>query len=295
MKIGIIAELLQKPLLECIDYAAEIGAEGVQIYGGHGGQGYNFVDVSDKELKQIKDRCAKNKIVVTAICGDICPKSFQVPHECDKRVEITKKVIDSTARLGVKIITTHVGHIPESVQDPVYPVMVKSVRECADYAASKGCVLAIETGPELADVLKRFIEDIDSKGIGVNLDPANLRGVSCEDPVYAVKTLAPYIVHTHAKDAINTHVGSPAKFYGLRNLDGTKREISARASGFKEVPLGEGMVQWDEYLAALAEAGFDGFLTIERECGKDPVKDIKMAVNFLKGKLKKVKPVKKVK
>ena len=36
------------------------------------------------------------------------------------------------------------------------------------------------------------------------------------------------------------------------------------------------------------EIGFDGFLTIERECGEDPIGDIKMAVGFLKDKLAKL-------
>ncbi len=166
--------------------------------------------------------------------------------------------------------------------------MVRSVREAADYAHSKGCVFAIETGPELADVLKAFIEAVNSPGLGINLDPANLRGVSGEDPVYAVQVLAPYIVHTHAKDAINTHVGSSARFYGLRNPDGTRRNITARAAGFQEVPLGQGQVPWDEYLAELKKVGYEGYLTIERECGEDPVGDITMAVGFLQDKLAKL-------
>ena len=54
-------------------------------------------------------------------------------------------------------------------------------------------------------------------------------------------------------------------------------------SSFKEVPLGEGSVKWDEYLAALNDIGYKGFLTIEREVGDDPEKDIGNAVSFLKG------------
>ena len=42
---------------------------------------------------------------------------------------------------------------------------------------------------------------------------------------------------------------------------------------------------WDGYLAALKKAGFDGFLTIERECGNDREGDIRQAVEFLKSKL----------
>jgi sugar phosphate isomerase/epimerase len=56
-------------------------------------------------------------------------------------------------------------------------------------------------------------------------------------------------------------------------------------TGFKELPLGEGDVDFDGYLAALREVGFDGFLTIERECGDDPVRDIRLAVDFLRAKM----------
>lgn len=51
---------------------------------------------------------------------------------------------------------------------------------------------------------------------------------------------------------------------------------------FQEVPLGEGQVAWPEYLAALKKEGFEGFLTIEREVGKNPEGDIRLAVDFLK-------------
>ena len=54
---------------------------------------------------------------------------------------------------------------------------------------------------------------------------------------------------------------------------------------FQELPLGQGVVPWGEYLAALRGIGYDGYLTIEREVGPDPAADIAMAVNFLKEKL----------
>ncbi|MCQ2432802.1 MAG: TIM barrel protein, partial [Clostridia bacterium] len=53
---------------------------------------------------------------------------------------------------------------------------------------------------------------------------------------------------------------------------------------FKEVPLGQGHVDFDKYLAALADIGYEGYLTIEREVGADPVADIRTAVDFLTGK-----------
>ena len=54
------------------------------------------------------------------------------------------------------------------------------------------------------------------------------------------------------------------------------------SSSFEELPLGEGVVDFPAYLKALEEIGFKGFLTIEREVGEDPGRDIAAAVGFLK-------------
>ena len=101
---------------------------------------------------------------------------------------------------------------------------------------------------------------VGSPGGRVNYDPANLCMMGF-DHLGDVHLLGEYIVHTHAKD-------------GIRN--------SANEGGHKEVPLGKGDVEFPSYLAALREIGFDGYLTIERECGDDPVADVAEAVSFLK-------------
>ena len=56
---------------------------------------------------------------------------------------------------------------------------------------------------------------------------------------------------------------------------------------FREVPLGHGSVDFDAYLAALADIGYQGYLTIEREVGADPAADIGLAVRFLQEKIAK--------
>ena len=44
-------------------------------------------------------------------------------------------------------------------------------------------------------------------------------------------------------------------------------------------------MRWDAYLGALADIGYNGYLTIEREVGKNAGADIRLAVRFLKEKL----------
>jgi sugar phosphate isomerase/epimerase len=147
-----------------------------------------------------------------------------------------------------------------------------------NFAKSIDGHFAVETGPEKASLLKKFLDNLGSDGVAVNLDPANLVMCAGDDPVQAVYTLKDYIVHTHAKDGIqlkpfDTRGTYAPTFYGVPAIDWN--EV------IKEVPLGQGGVNWDKYLAALRDIGYNGFLTIERECGDTPSKDIGDAVKFL--------------
>ena len=280
MKIGALSSSLRKPFPVMLKKYAQMGLQGIQVLAEP-----EFLVADDARLAAYKAMIDQYGLTVSAVCGDVCRTHFSVELEWEDRVRVYKHVVDLAAKLDSHIITTHIGVVPEDKNDPVYEMMAKSLKAAAEYSASRGSVLAVETGPEKAETLCQLLDDIDSKGIGVNLDPANLRMVACVDAAHAVKVLGRYIVHTHAKDGINIFPGSPAATYGIIELDGSRRKFAEERSQYKEVPLGEGQVEWDPYLAALKEAGFDGFLTIERECGEDPEGDILKAYNFLKSKI----------
>lgn len=101
----------------------------------------------------------------------------------------SKLVADLAVRFGAPVVTTHIGVVPEDNTCETYQRMKAACRELGDYAASVGVTFAIETGPEKPETLAAFIRDVGSKGIGVNLDPANLVMVTGCDPVAAVYTL----------------------------------------------------------------------------------------------------------
>ena len=69
---------------------------------------------------------------------------------------------------------------------------------------------------EVLDTLGDFLDSLNSTGVAVNLDPANLRMVTGDDPVKAVHRLKKYIVHTHAKDGNRLAVGDPEIIYPAR-------------------------------------------------------------------------------
>ena len=103
--------------------------------------------------------------------------------------------------------------------------------------------------------------------------------VTGDDPVQAVHNLKDYIVHTHAKDGRKLYDLDPEIIYRVVEAD------PVTSPAFIELPLGEGDVPFESYLKALNDIGYKGFLTIEREVGDDPTRDIRAAVDFLKARI----------
>lgn len=278
MKIGVITDCFKKSHFEGIELAASLGLNGVQIYATTGE--FSPATLTNEKKEEYKALLNKKGLVVSALCADMGGYGFEIAEDNAQRVAKTNEIVDLACEFGAKVITTHIGVIPEDKNHPRYKIMLDALTECGLYAKEKGITLAIETGPEKAKTLLQFLEDTKG-GVGVNLDPANFTMVTGQDAVEAVYMLKDYIVHTHAKDGINLNPNQdPTEVYHAFAVGGV--DALNACKGFKETPLGEGQVDWKKYIAALKEIGFDGFLTIEREAGDNPIADIQKAVEFLK-------------
>lgn len=280
MKIGVITDCFKLPLKDGIKLAGELGFDGIQIYATTGE--FSPQTLTDDLKAEYKKLLKENNLEISALCGDMGGYGFQNAEDNPERIEKTKQIIDLAVEFGVKVITTHIGVIPEDKGNPRYKVMLAALRACGEYAAERGIVLAIETGPEKAATLLQFLQDTNG-GVGVNLDPANFVMVTDQDPVEAVEMLGKYIVHTHAKDGIMLKKTDPEIIYDSFAQGGI--EALNVADFFLETPLGEGKVDFKNYISALRKCGFDGYLTIERETGENPIEDIKLAESVVSGLL----------
>ncbi len=282
MKIGAMVESFRLGFRGGVEKAASLGIEGIQAYATYGDL---CVDtVTDEQLKTALDIVKSNGLVFSAICGDF-GHGFMNEDSNKIYVEKSKRVLDLAKKLECNIVTTHIGTVPAE-ENKTTEIMRKACRELAEYADSVGSAFAVETGPEPGETLANFLDSLGAGGVRVNFDPANL--VMCVDdrPENALKYLGKYVVHTHAKDGImlkkkieeKISVGEEAKEH---------QALADMGMKYLELPLGAGDVNFDVYLPALAETGFNGFLTIEREVGDSPERDIALAVDFLKEKIKK--------
>lgn len=275
MKIGVIVDSFRKDFKSSILEAKSIGADGVQI--GHKfliGDTDSRVDLL--EAKRILDGAG---IAASAVCADIGCKMFYTKER--ELIEREKKLLYMAKELGTNIATTHIGVVPTDKNCRQYETMHEVCYELAEFAKSIDGHFAVETGPESSALLKDFLDSLGSDGVAVNLDPANLVMCAGDDPVQAVYNLKDYIVHTHAKDGIQLKPFDTRRTYAAPYFDVEPLSFSGC---IKEVPLNEGGVPWDKYLLALRDIGYNGYLTIERECGDTPSEDIAAAIRFLDSK-----------
>jgi len=274
LKIAVMLGCLRMEPFEGMKRIAEMGVPGVHI-GVEGG------DFAPEKL----DRLARKKLAediralgleISAVSAwggsvDLCES-----EGAEGNVAWGKRILNLAVDLDARIWQAHVGIMPRDKSNPRWGTLIKNIGEIAKYAEDVGACLAMETGPEPPIIVKSLIEAVGGEGLKVNYDPANLilwpailkksdekyekeKAIREFMPVEGVKILGKYIVHTHAKDAIVTQNGEP-----------------------KEVPLGQGWIDWPRYVRYLHEEGFKGYFAIERETGPDPFGDIVKAVRFLR-------------
>ncbi len=261
---------------EAIDAAKKIGADGVQMYATSGANAPE--NLSGEQRHELLNKMKDSGMVFSAICGDL-GHGFGNAQMNPELIEKSKRILDLAKDLECDVVTTHIGVVPEDPNHERYKIMQDACGCLAQYADSIISHFAVETGPETSATLKGFLDSLGSVGVGVNLDPANLVMVTGDDPVGAVYNLRKYIVHTHAKDGRMLKRGNPEYIYGVVH---PVPEEFAGIRYFEEVALGCGNVDFTAYLAALESIGYKGFLTIEREVGDDPAKDIRTAADYLR-------------
>ncbi|HLJ18492.1 MAG TPA: sugar phosphate isomerase/epimerase family protein [Bryobacteraceae bacterium] len=186
----------------------------------------------------------------------LVPRQFR-----DARIAHLKQASDFAKQCGIPGLQSHCGFLPENPNNPIYKEAVEAIREVASYCRKNGQSFRCETGQETPITLLRALKDVNVDNIGVNFDAANLILYGKADPVDAVDVLAPYIQGVHAKDGL--YPTNP-------------KDLG------KEVPIGQGKVNFPAFIQRLKDAGYHGPLTIEREIsGEKQAADIRQAKAYL--------------
>lgn len=273
-KLGVVLSNYGLPTEEALDKAAGLGLDGVQL--SRTRDEYAPQNMTPEKLRALRASVEDRGMVFSAVCGE--QMNGLADREQNVRlVENLKRIVDMALALGTNIVTSHIGVIPDDATQERYKIMQDACFAVADYAHSVGARFAIETGPEIATVLRDFLDSLKTPGIAVNLDPGNLVMVTGDDPVKAVHTLKDYIIHTHAKD------GKLLRRGDVNHLYATAQAEQYHGEYLIEKPLGRGDVGYPAYLHALDSIGYHGYLAIERECDGSRAEDIAYGAGYLRG------------
>lgn len=266
MYVGVIVRL-DENIEQEIKKVADFGMHSCQLCT------WNTAMYTDELAARVKAACAQYDVQVSSLWAGysgpsvwnfidgpitlgLLPETYR-----SQRVEDLKRGSDFAEKIGVDQVATHVGFIPENVNDPAYRGMVVALREVARYMDKKGQKFLFETGQETPVTMLRCFEDIGTGNLGVNLDPANLILYGKANPVDALKIIGKFVMDVHGKDG--------------------KYPTNGRELG-NETALGQGHVDYPALIAGLKELGYDGPITIEREIsGERQIADIKMAKELL--------------
>ncbi|MBN2022684.1 MAG: sugar phosphate isomerase/epimerase [Pirellulales bacterium] len=161
-----------------------------------------------------------------------------------------KEIADFAKILGVDAVALHVGFVPHDTADPLYRGAVEVTREICDHCRGNGQRLHLETGQESPEGLLAFHNDVARDNLFINFDPANMILYGSGEPIAALREVGRFVRSVHCKDA--TWAANPGHEWGA------------------EVPLGQGDVGMEAFLQTLAEIGYYGPLTIEREIPQEP-------------------------
>jgi sugar phosphate isomerase/epimerase len=180
------------------------------------------------------------------------------------RLEYARKCVDFARGIGARIVTFHMGFLPEEPGHEAYRAMLAAVTNIAAYASGKGVTISLETGQESGEQLAAFLDKVTVARVGVNFDPANLVIYGIESPSGALKHFASRVTSVHVKDAL------------LPDAPG--------AMG-REVRPGEGRAELAECFRMLKAAGFQGALIIEnyvaRNTKTEPMDELRRAKAFI--------------
>jgi sugar phosphate isomerase/epimerase len=255
MKLGVSLESLGLPVRQGLAEARRLGVAGVQV----DATGDLAPDrLSESGRREFLHLLRSHGLELSALG---CPlrHGLDEPTNLEPRIDRVRRVLDLSFDLGARKVIVQAGRIPDDPADPRAVTLTESLLALGRHGDRIGAVLALETGVESGEKLKAFLDRLDTGGLGVNYDPANML-MNGFDPVANLAPLKDRIVHTHARDA--------------------RRGGPGRAA--QEVPLGHGDIDWMLYLGTLSALEYRGWVVVVRESGTSRAADVAADVAFLR-------------
>lgn len=253
-------------VFEALTFFHHLGLDGAEVIIQSGYKSGIPYEADDAFVQSVRDHADKLGIAIAATTPYL-----NLYNNLDEEIRLAevaqlKRVIDMTVILGGKSIRIYGGAFTDDETDPdgqKLQQLVKSLRECGDYAAAFGIRLSIEnhfgTMTTTAHETMKVIRAINHPNVGVLYDQANLAFFPAEEYEEALELQKDHIFYVHVKDLVYRG-GVPQKFRS-DSVSHISEEIRTVYSRFP----GDGVLDWPAILQGLKNIGYDGWLSLEYE------------------------------
>jgi sugar phosphate isomerase/epimerase len=258
-RTGAITDEFSNDLKVAAPAMHELGMKGAElrVVGGK-----NIMDLDNAEIDAAMDILRSNKLEVISIASPLlkctlpdAPEidsrfqqdSFNAKHTFEDQAQLAERAFEIAKRTGAKIVRVF-SYWRVVKPEAVFERVVDALQELSDRAGKHGLIIGLENehacNIATAQETARVLAAIDHDNLQVVWDPANAY-VSGEKPFPSGYLLLETnrIAHVHAKDC---------------TLEGHKPIWC---------PLGEGDVDWEGQIDALAEDGYNGYIHLETHWG----------------------------
>ena len=201
---------MKMPIEQCIDEAARMGFDGVDLLL------YQMESEDNSYLQKIKRHALINGL---DLCCMSTHQGYVYPDKAkrQKNIELTLRQIETAYRLGVPIVRLNTGRwgtsgnfdelmanrgieapLPGYTEEDAFKWVIDSIEKCLPKAEECGVILGLENHWGLArtpEGLLRIVNAIDSPWLEILLDTGNF----LEDPYDKLEMCAPQTVFMQAK------------------------------------------------------------------------------------------------
>lgn len=162
---------------------------------------------------------------------------------------------------------TLLGEAPAGEVAMKWARLVDAMRILGDGAAEKGIVLCVENHFSTMTVSAidtlRLVAEVNSPGVGILYDQANLAFTHREQFEDAIAIQADWIRHVHVKDLVFLHPDKPLTTSSVASIDKANRVHASRM-------IGDGILDWRSIVDGLRAIGYDGTYSLEYEYRWNP-------------------------
>ena len=236
--------------------AARIGARGVVIDAIGDVAPHRLGETGRRELRQIL-RTAELSLAALSLPTR---RPFDTLDQLDDRMRRADAAFAMAYELGTTIVLARAGAVPPREDEARLEIFSQTLLELGRRAEHHGVKLAMETGTDSGQKLKEFLDALDFTRPG-RQHRSRQSFASGDRPDRLCTELASWVVHAYATDATGSSGG---------------KAMNPRGFGYPP-----GALDWEEYLGALEEIGYRGFLTVWPAPGRPAADEFKSVSNRL--------------